>query len=64
MSNYVYIRMSLLCTPCNKTFATKASLDRHLLSDKHAKCVACLEKTQPKITEFFELETKIAANKK
>jgi hypothetical protein len=52
--------MSLLCTPCNKSFATKASLERHVRSDMHAKCAKCLE-TQPKITEFFLLEAKIAA---
>lgn len=52
--------MSFVCKPCNATFALKTNLERHERSDKHAKCAKCLE-TQPKITEFFLLEAKIAA---
>jgi hypothetical protein len=54
------VRMAFVCKPCNASFALKSNLERHNTSSKHAKCVACVE-AQPKITEFFELETKIAA---
>jgi hypothetical protein len=51
--------MSFPCATCQKSFTTKASLERHERTDKHAKCLACVAPSQTKITDFFVLEAKI-----
>jgi hypothetical protein len=53
--------MSFPCATCQKSFTTKASLERHERTDKHAKCLACAAPSQTKITDFFVLEAKIKA---